>query len=81
MSDSPQDTADQPRTLRRAAVVIAQLATVGVGLKYGFDFGQEISGTVLGVVLAINTAVFGAIMVGMIMDWVFKPRGVQRAKP
>ena len=81
MSDSPQDTADRPRPRHRAVVALAQLVSIGVGLKYGFDFGQEISGTVLGVVLAINTAVIGAVMVGMIMDWVFKPRVARRTKP
>jgi hypothetical protein len=81
MSDSPQETADRRPTLRRVVVALAQLVAVGVGLKYGFDFGQEISGTALGVVLAINTALFGAMMVGMVTDWVFKPRGAQRTEP
>jgi hypothetical protein len=30
-----------------------------VGLKYGYDFGDQISGNLLGIVLGLNSAAFG----------------------
>lgn len=46
-----------------------------VGAKYGFDFGTRISGTLLGVVLALNGAVFCALMVGGLADRLLHWRG------
>ena len=53
------------------------LATVAgaAGAKYGFDFGTRISGTLLGVVLALNGAVFCALMVGGLADRLLRWRG------
>ncbi|MDZ7653012.1 MAG: hypothetical protein U5L03_10880 [Burkholderiaceae bacterium] len=33
-----------------------------IGMYYGFDFGQQISGTLIGAVMAVNGALFGSIL-------------------
>ncbi len=40
----------------------------GAGAVWSFDFGMQISGLPLGVLLAANGAFFGAIMVGFVAD-------------
>lgn len=50
------------------AIWAAQAVAVVLGLKYGYAFGVRISGAVLGVVLAANTAVFGALGVTALVD-------------
>lgn len=52
----------------RLALWGAQAVAVVLGLRYGYAFGQEISGPVLGVVLAVNTAIFGAMGVTALVD-------------
>ena len=47
---------------------VAQVAVVGLGLKYGYDFGHEISGRLMGIVLAVNTALCGSMMVSAVVD-------------
>jgi len=54
--------------LRQVVALIAYALAIGAGLKYGYDFGVQISGTILGVVLAINSAVFCSIVVGMFVE-------------
>ena len=45
-----------PHTLlRRSLVLVAYLVAIIAGLKYGFDFGKQISGTALGIVLGSIT--------------------------
>jgi hypothetical protein len=61
-------TSDNPRRLQRILVPVAHGAAAVAGLKYGYDFGAEISGKLLGIVLAINGAVFCSIVVGMVVD-------------
>lgn len=46
------------RWLARAVTAAAGL----LGMYLGFDFGQQISGTLIGVVLAVNGALFGSIL-------------------
>lgn len=79
--DMPKETSEQPRPLQRRVVQVTQIVAVVVGLKYGYDFGKQISGTLLGVVLAINGAVFCAIVVGMVADLAFGHRRVDRNEP
>ena len=69
------------RPLQRFAVWVAYAATAFVGLKYGYGFGKQISGTLLGVVLAINSVVFGTIVVSMLADRVFGPKAADPKEP
>lgn len=46
----------------------AQVIAAAVGAKYGFDFGNGLSGPVLGVVVAANAALFGALAVSALVD-------------
>ena len=50
---------------------------IAVGLKYGFDFGNQISGPLMGVVGAINGAVFCALMLDFVTERIF-PSGKDR---
>lgn len=74
-------TSANVRPLQRFAVWIAYAVTALVGLEYGYDFGKEISGTWLGIVLAINGAVFGTIIVSMLADRVFAPKAEDPKEP
>ena len=49
-------------------VQAAQLVAAGAGAVWSFDFGVQISGLPLGVLLAANGAFFGAIMVRYVAD-------------
>jgi uncharacterized membrane protein YeaQ/YmgE (transglycosylase-associated protein family) len=39
-----------------------------IGLKYGYDFGELLSGTALGVITGINLAVVGAFLAGSLVN-------------
>ncbi|MBL8304711.1 MAG: hypothetical protein JNM26_18315 [Ideonella sp.] len=56
----------------------AQVVAAAVGAKYGYDFGHEVSGWVLGVALAANAAVFGALAVSAVADGVDRWRPARR---
>ncbi|MCE2947388.1 MAG: hypothetical protein ACK515_19385 [bacterium] len=55
------------RYLRYGISVVA----IAVGLKYGFDFGNQISGPLMGVVGAINGAVFCALILDYLIERIF----------
>ncbi len=74
-------TPRKPHPLQRLVVALAYLAASAAGLKYGYDFGAQISGKLLGVELAINSAIFGSILVAMLADRVFGPRAANRPEP
>jgi len=38
------------------------------GAKFSYDFGVQISGVGVGLLLAVNTAVFCAVLVGALAD-------------
>ncbi|KNZ32845.1 MAG: hypothetical protein AD742_09015 [Methylibium sp. NZG] len=61
--------------MQRALVLAAYGAAIVAGLKYGYDFGKQISGPILGVVLAVNGALFCSIVVGMLVDRLQQLRG------
>lgn len=56
------ETKNQRGTLRRYLRYGICAVAVAVGLKYGFDFGNQISGPLMGVVGALNAAVFCALI-------------------
>jgi hypothetical protein len=51
---------------RRQRLLVWTACLLGglVGLKYGYDFGELLSGTALGVITGINLAVVGAFVAG-----------------
>lgn len=57
----------RPRVLHRL-VQFAQLAAAAALALASYDFGLQISGLPLAVLLAANGAFFGAIMVGYVAD-------------
>lgn len=42
---------------------LLMLIAAGVAFKFGYDFGATISGALAGVLLGLNAAVFGALLV------------------
>jgi hypothetical protein len=52
---------------RAAEVSLAALAALA-GLWYGYDFGAQLAGPLMGAVTAVNTAVIGALLVSAAVD-------------
>ena len=76
------NTTTRPRSLaRRLLVVAAYMVAVAVGLKFGYDFGAQISGKLLGIVLALNGAVFCSFVVSMVIDRVAGPKPSKPGEP
>lgn len=59
---------------------IAQVVAVGAGLVVGYGFGAQLAGAPLGVVTAISSALFCAVAVDGIADWMLQGR-TQRREP
>jgi len=57
------------------------IAAVAIGLVLGFDFGNRISGPLIGVVAAINCAVFCALILDFITERLFPARQGGRESP
>jgi hypothetical protein len=58
----------------RRWVWATQAVAAGVGLVLGYDFGVRISGTLLGVVLALNGALFCSMVVDVLADRLVRAR-------
>jgi hypothetical protein len=63
-------TSTTPQKLR----FLAYGAVTLIGLGFGFDVGQRMSGPIVGSIMAINTAVFGVLCVTSIADWLARAR-------
>jgi hypothetical protein len=50
-------------------------------MYFGFEFGQQISGTLIGVVLAVNGALFGSILAGATVERLLGLTGRNVADP
>ncbi len=51
------------KKLRNYLFLIPYLIAVGIGLKFGYDFGMQISGPIMAVITALLGAVFCSIIV------------------
>lgn len=69
----------RPRWHRRLTQC-AQAVAVVVGLGVGYGFGARLAGAPLGVVTALCSAVFCAVVVDGIADWALRGR-VKRREP
>lgn len=70
MDNTLASTTATPRRWIWASQAVAAL----VGLVLGYDFGVRISGTWLGVALALNAAVFSSMVVDMLADRIERAR-------
>ena len=52
------------------AVALAGVA----GLWFGYDFGAQVSGMGLGLLMAANGAVFASLLASAVVDRLFRPR-------
>ena len=73
-------TTDDPGKYRNYLRYGICAVAVMVGLKYGFDFGNQIIGPLMGVVGALNGALFCALISDFIADR-FLPSGERGRKP
>jgi len=64
----PHPEATTPNAARRWLPRLASLLAAAAGAIYSYDFGTLIGGPLVGVVLALNGAVFGALMAGALVD-------------
>lgn len=55
------------------AWLVVALAGV-VGLWFGYDFGRQVSGTGLGLLMAANGGVFASLMASAVVDWLLRPK-------
>jgi len=55
-------------TLQRWLLRSAQALALLVGALYGYDIGSRVSGIGMGVVMAANAGVFGALMTGAVAE-------------
>jgi drug/metabolite transporter (DMT)-like permease len=55
------------------AWLVVALAGVA-GLWFGYDFGRQVSGMGLGLLMAANGAVFASLLASAVVDWLFRPK-------
>ena len=55
------------------AWLVVALAGVA-GLWFGYDFGRQVSGMGLGLLMAANGAVFASLLASAVVDRLFRPR-------
>jgi drug/metabolite transporter (DMT)-like permease len=55
------------------AWLVVALAGVA-GLWFGYDFGRQVSGMGLGLLMAANGGVFASLLASAVVDRVFRPR-------
>lgn len=67
------DAGHSPRKSLRLVQAL-QLAAAAAGAVASYDFGLQISGIPLAVLLAANGAFFGSIMVGYVADLIWPRR-------
>jgi hypothetical protein len=58
----------QAAAMRRVIVRGASLAAGAVALVAGYDAGQRMGGALLGAIMAVNAAVFAALVVGALAE-------------
>jgi hypothetical protein len=57
------------------------LIAAGVGMKFGYDFGKEVSGMLFGWLMAANAAVFCALMTEGALSLLWRALGAARKRP
>jgi hypothetical protein len=74
-TDGPGAASDAERA-RGASMIewVAGLVAAALGLWYGYDFGERLSGTVLGVITAVSTALFGFLLASSLAERFFSNR-------
>ena len=67
--------------VRQMLVRLGYLLVAAIGLKYGYDFGNKVAGTTLGVLMALNAAVFGAILFSVVAGLLLRSGTTDGKKP
>ena len=50
----------------RSKVIVGYVAATALGLKLGWDFGNQVAGAWLGFITAINSALFCALLMSLV---------------
>jgi hypothetical protein len=66
------------KPLRRWLVRLVYVLAGVLGVLYGYDFGQVIGGPIVGVVLALNGAIFCSIVAGALAEQLCQARPAER---
>jgi hypothetical protein len=74
---TPQQKSRWNQWLQWALQLLAGVA----GLKFGFDFGYRVDGPWLGVVMALNSALFASIMAGAVVGRLLPSRKTRGDEP
>ena len=56
-------------------------AAIAAGSIYGHEFGHRVSGPLLGIIAAVNTAAIGAVCVGTLIEQLKRLLAVRRKQP
>ena len=66
---------DDKRQLTLRLLIQAGYAVVAlIGMAYGFDIGMQMAGPLIGVVMAINSALFAVLLFSVVAGWVERRR-------
>lgn len=68
-------------TLRPLMVKLGYCLAAAIGFKFGFDFGNQVAGAPFGVLMAVNAAVFGAILFSIVAGVLMRNEAVKDKKP
>jgi hypothetical protein len=80
-STSGKDAMKKPLgtdVLRQLLAQLGYFLAAVIGFKYGFDFGNQVAGVPFGVLMALNAAVFGAILFSVFAGLLLRPRNLKR---
>ena len=72
--------ARKPQFARQYVTWTVQGVSALLGAVWGWGFGMEVGGVLMGLVAALNTAVFCALLLGAAVQWLLKPRGAANGK-
>ena len=67
--------------LRPLIVKLGYGVVAAVGCKLGFDFGSQLAGAPFGVLMAVNAAVFGAILFSIVAGALLRNDAANSKKP
>lgn len=68
LESQPMTTPQQKYRWRQWLHWTLQLLAGAAGLKFGFDFGYRLDGAGIGILMALNSALFCSIMAGAVVE-------------
>jgi hypothetical protein len=78
------DAVNNPKRTEVGRIWIVRVGygvVAAIGLKLGFDFGDRVAGAPFGVLMAVNAAVFGAILFSIVAGKLLRSEAAHDKKP